>query len=33
MQDALLKHVAESITEIHLWQKNHKPLDNCAMNL
>lgn len=33
MQDVLLKHVAESITEIQLWQKNHKPLDNCAMNL
>ena len=33
MQDALLKQVAESVTEIQLWQKNHKPLDNCAMNL
>ena len=33
MQDALLKQVAESVTEIRLWQRNHKPLDNCVMNL
>ena len=32
MQDALLKQVAESVTEIQLWQKHHNFLDNCAMN-